>query len=176
MGQLTDEDRAQLAQMNKEIAKVKEFMGGPEDGDYQAIVKEFDFFPKRDGSDLFLKTVLTIQLDPKWTGCDVETIHSLKNPDRAESLYRHLTGLGLGSIDLTNIDRELQAALDVPVRIAVKRGSNIDPNTNEPYVSVYVNERLGPPIRGNGSDLPSDVPSVMAPDDGHPFTDDDIAF
>ena len=170
MGQIPDDMRGALAAMGKQIQREREFEDGPPDGMYQAIVKEFDFITRRDGSETFLKTVLTIDLDPQWKGCDIETMHSLTNTDRAASLMKHLTGLGCASVDLQNIDTapELRDALDCPVVVAIKRSDRINPQTDKPYVGVYVNERLGGPIPSD-LDMPAPVPSPG-------YTDDDIAF
>lgn len=170
---IADPDR--LAQMTDEFRDAKPIQLDelPEDGDYQAIVEEFDSFESKAG-DLFLKTIMRIAHDPIYEGWKAWTLHNLTDPERFGWLKKHLTALGADvdalEADFSKLDDVLRAVLDVPVEIAIRTSKNKDSNGNN-YRNCYVNGRLGGPITG---DLPDqqetfDVAPADDPDESIPF-------
>lgn len=156
----------------------------PEDGDYQALVQSFDFFEARD--QVFLKTVLVVQHDDVYEGREVECVHNLEDPDRLHWAKKHLRTLGLPDLDdLGDLETQLHEVLDVPVAITIKTSDRINESTGERYRNVYVNEKLGPPLRAE----PATAPAAPEPEQeqlavggGQPsggagaIADDDIPF
>lgn len=131
----------------------------PPDGDYQALVKRFDFFESKAGQ-AFLKTEMEVVHDPHYSGREASVVHNLEDPDRINYLKRHLAILGadVDALDLRLVrpgSVVLEALCDTPVEITVKTSDRTDKDGN-PYRNVYVNRRLGDPVR-------SDVPISMEP-------------
>lgn len=147
----------------------------PPDGDYQALVKRFDFFESKTTNHAFLKTELEVVHDPQYTGREASVVHDLEDPDRVNWLKRHLAILGadVESLDLRQVrpgSELLEALCDTPVEITVKTSDRLDKD-NKPYRNVYVNRKLGDPIR---SDVPAPRESA-APAAGAVY-DDKIPF
>lgn len=147
----------------------------PPDGDYQALVKRFDFFESKSGQ-AFIKTELEVVHDAHYTGREASVVHNLEDPDRIGYFKRHLALLGanVDDLDLRQVrpgSPLLEDLCDTPVEITVKTSDRLDKDGN-PYRNVYVNRRLGDPIRSDIPAVPSaDVPSggAVAPDDNIPF-------
>lgn len=143
----------------------------PPDGDYQALVRGFDFFEARDH--IFLKTELEVANHPDHAGRRAETVHDLEDPNRIEWLKKHLATLGadVNGLDLTQVrpgSPLLLALCDTPVEIKVKTSDKRDKDGNY-YRNVYVNKRLGDPLR---SDVPAPSPEPV----GAAVKDDEIPF
>ncbi len=158
----------------------------PPDGDYQAIVDSFDHFESQKG-ELFLKTILKIELDPEYAGRQVEIIHNLTDPERLNRLKGHLQTLGLNpdEIEFSQLMSALHDVLDVPVLVRIKTGKMKTDGSGEHWRSAYVNRRLGEPLRKNpaktgASDVPTgrDPSGDPGPEDGDPglTPDSDIPF
>jgi hypothetical protein len=139
----------------------------PPDGDYQGLVRRFDFFEATNTSGhAFLKTEIEIALHPEYTGREVETVHDLEDPERIGWLKKHLAALGVNvesdDFDITQVrpgSELLASLLDVPVAFVIKTGTRINEKTGKPYRSVYVNERLGGPMPAPSSQAAADVPA-----------------
>jgi hypothetical protein len=145
----------------------------PPDGDYQALVRRFDFFEAKASGQAFLKTELEVANHPEHAGRSAETVHNLEDPAKIEYLKRHLATLGadVEQLDLREVrpgSPTLEALCDTPVEITIKTSDKTDRDGN-PYRNVYVNKRLGDPLR---SDVPMDttpsLPTVPA-DEPIPF-------
>lgn len=146
----------------------------PPDGDYQALVKRFDFFESKAGQ-AFIKTELEVVHDATYNGREASVVHNLEDPERINWLKRHFATLGadVDNLDLRQVrpgSELLAGLLDTPVEISIKTSDRKDKDGN-PYRNVYVNRRLGEPIR-------SDVPAVHEPavPAGDPVPDDKIPF
>lgn len=168
-----------LAGLNTDWQDAKTFNKvWPPDGDYQALVHRFDFFEGGAANHAFLKTELEVQHDDEWQGTSVETIHDLEDPDRLGFLKQHLHVLGLDLDDFSQLEVRLSEVLDVPVQIRIKTSDKKN-SDGEHYRNVFVNERLGGPVR-SGGDVPPDMdgldPEFAAAGADHPFDDDDIKF
>lgn len=145
----------------------------PPDGEYQAVVKKFDFFESKKSGDAFLKTVLEIAFDREWQGTEVETIHNLTDPEVLESgwLKTHLKRLGadVDELELSAVSpgsELLGSLLDVPVAIAIKTSDRTN-DQGEPYRNVYLNKRLGDPLQGGSTGVaggPMEGGKVQAPE------------
>lgn len=139
-------DLSHLSQFNDAYDKAPAGLNDlPPDGDYQAVVDRFDIFEAKSNNRLYLKTEMTVALGD-YKGWSVDTIHSLDDPDRMSWLKKHLTTLEVDCHDLSKLEDCLVTALDAPVLVAVK--------TKGEYRNVYVNQRLGTPLRA-ASDLES---------------------
>ena len=181
-----------LAALDNDYAKAP--VGGdfelPPDGIYQAVVDRFDTFEPKNGNSagkLLLKTTFKIELDPKYTGKQVDIIHSLEDADKFQWLKKHLQTLGLDpeSFQFSDLMDQLHTVLDVPCELAIVTSDKTNPNTGEPYRNAYLNRRLGDalPSKPKAKRKPkdptqtgaSDVPSSMdpGPEDGDPGMDDD---
>lgn len=141
----------------------------PPDGDYQALVKRFDFFEAKSSGQAFLKTELEIVHDRDYAGREAEVVHNLEDPDRINWLKRHLSTLGadVEGLDLRQVrpgSQLLEALLDTPVEITIKTSDRRDKDGN-PYRNVYVNRKLGEPI--------TDVPVTADPVPAGAATDPD---
>jgi hypothetical protein len=159
----------------------------PPDGEYQTLVHEFDFFEGGDPKQAYMKMRLQVVHHPEQAGRFCEIVYTLEDPDRISYLRRDLARLGE---DTSRFDlaRELTTGalqarlLDTPVLVRVKTGSKLNPKTGTPYVSVYVQRRLGDPDRSARRDLErtgaSDVPEPAANEFVHPNQTslDDIPF
>lgn len=136
----------------------------PPDGDYQATVLRFDVFDAP-GKGLFLKIVYQIANDNQYAGREVEQVQSLEGgPERLKFTRQTLATLGMdvASTPLSEVypgSAALSALLDVPVDIAVKRSTKTRED-GSPYVNVFLNRRLGGPLRE--SDV-GDDPSFTHP-------------
>jgi hypothetical protein len=151
-----------------------ERVGPAPDGTYQALVNRFDFFESDKSGDAFLKTEFQIEHDEEHAGKTIESIHNLTQPDRLEWLHQHLERLGLQVPNLAELEDYLQGALDVPVEIELKTNEGSD---GKLYQNVYVNKRLGDPIRQR-TDVPADTEGLPAEGKqaARPGGDDDIPF
>lgn len=181
------EDR--LAKMNGAWGAADAAVGGlfepPPDGDYQALVHAFDFFdtPKNGA---FLKIELQVANDATYNGRTAESIFSLEDKDRIGFLKGVLAILGVDveNTPLTEIrpgSGTLNALLDTPVAIRIRRSDKSDKD-GRPYVNVYINQRLGDPIRQGGqarppaSDVPGAKPGEFEPSRGGMVEPDQIPF
>lgn len=142
----------------------------PPDGDYQAIIRAFDFFEQKDSPfNAFLKTELEIALDPQYMGRKVEAIHNLTDPEKLGWLKKYMQTLGVDTeaFELAEVvpgSQLLDSLLDVPVELSIKRSDRINPKTGEKYVNIYVNARLGDKVTDLApSDVPATVPAQAAP-------------
>jgi hypothetical protein len=152
-----------------------------EDGDYQVIVERFDTFTNKAKTALFLKAELKIANDREYDGQVMEKVWELDNPDRMGYLKRDLRTMGLNPDDddfsFGNLLTELESVLDVPLMVAVVTSDRMNEKTNEYYRNIYINQRLGAPLRRDdvertgASDVPATVPagSGVADDDDIPF-------
>jgi hypothetical protein len=146
----------------------------PPDGDYQTLVHEFDFFEGGQPKQAYLKIRFQVQHHPEHAGRFCESVYSLEDPDRLDFLKSDLAKLvgrdaveGLNfAVDLLPGSDFLESLLDVPVLVRVKTGTKINPRTEKPYVSIYLQQRLGDPVHGatppgrlptSGSDVPNDT-------------------
>jgi hypothetical protein len=149
----------------------------PPDGEYQTLVHEFDFFEGGDPKQAYMKIRFQVVHHPEQAGRFCEIVYTLEDPDRISYLRRDLARLGE---DTSRFDLAcelttgaLQARLlDTPVLVRVKTGTKINPKTGTPYVSVYVQRRLGDPNRSARRDLErtgaSDVPGAAPGEFVHP--------
>jgi len=150
-----------------------------DDGVYQTVIKDFDFFEGKNGVNagkFFIKTVFEIRHDRKFNGAEESSIHNLEDPEKFNYLKRHFLKLGvdvdtLPMAELRPGSDTLRGLLDVPVEIAVKTSDAKDINGVN-YVNTFVNQRLGDSL---GSDVTpqSLLDSVAKPaetaDDSVPF-------
>lgn len=148
----------------------------PPDNDYQTLLHEFDFFEGGTPKQAFMKMVFTIVHDDDWAGLPLEKVYGLEDPERIGYLKADLYRLGVDTekLDLATAisTGELQASLlDTPTLIRVKRGNKINPKTNQPYVGVYIQQKLGEPVRrvaGPERTGQSDIPETGEKDFVHP--------
>ena len=166
----------------------------PPDGDYQALVHEFDFFEGGTPKQAYLKIRFQVQHHPEHAGRFAEIVYSLEDPERIGYLKAGFAKLiGTDAANRMNIAVDclpgselLESLLDVPVLIRVKTGNRINQKTGKPYVGVYIEQRLGDQQQRPKEDPlpwdeknPSDVPAPAQgefehpKDDGadHPFDD-----
>lgn len=135
----------------------------PPDGEYQCVVDRFDVFEGKTDGKLYLRIEMSVAVGEK-QGWPISKLHSLEDPKRFGFLKADLDVLGVMPESLADLQEALHGALDVPVLLAVK--------TKGDYRNVYLNQRLGGPIRG---DLP--VPEGFAPRQTVPTTaDEDLPF
>lgn len=183
------EDR--LAAMDGDFKKAKEPSAGggswmpEEDGDYQVIVERFDTFTSKDKTALFLKAELKIANDREYDGQVMEKVWPLDDPDKLGYLKRDLRTMGLepdaDDFSFGNLLTELEQVLDVPLMVAVVTSNRLNEKTNEYYRNIYINQRLGAPLRQQDvertgrSDVPAEAPPTRAPQTV-PDDDDDIPF
>lgn len=143
----------------------------PEDGDYQALVKGFEFFESKKNV-AYLKAVLEVTLDQQYSGWEVPKIWQLEpRADQSQEQWRKslsflkgdLRTLGIPSdTPLTEIrpgSQVLNEILDVPVAIAVRTSDRVK-DDGTPYRNVYINERLGGPLR-SGGEVPADTSDLQ---------------
>jgi hypothetical protein len=177
----------QLAALNSDFKAAKEPSKGggswmpEEDGDYQVIVERFDTFTRKDKSRIFLKAELKIANDREYDGQVMEKVWELDNPDRFGYLKSDLRTMGLNPDDedfsFGNLLTELEQVLDVPLMVAVVTADRMNEKTGEYYRNIYINQRLGAPLRKQDvertgtSDVPATVPAgpAVADDDDIPF-------
>lgn len=151
-----------------------------EDGTYQTVIKDFDFFEGKNGQAagmLFIKTIFEIRHDSKYNKAEVSAIHNLEDPERYSWLKRHFDKLGVDvdAIEATELrpgSDTLKSLLDVPVEIAVKSSDKLDAN-GVPYQNVYVNQRLGDSL---GSDVTTPEMLTGVANTSGNTTDEDIPF
>ena len=178
------EDR--LAALDGDFKQAKEPSKGggswmpEEDGDFQVIVERFDTFTSKDKSSLFLKAELKIANDRQYDGQVMEKVWPLDDLDKLGYLKRDLRTMGLSPDDddfsFGNLLTELEQVLDVPLMVAVVTSDRVNEKTGENYRNLYINQRLGAPLRKHDvertgkSDIPTEVPVGAGSDD------DDIPF
>jgi hypothetical protein len=131
----------------------------PPPGDYEGLVHEFDFFEGGTPKQAFVKVRLQVQGENQYAGRFAEIVNSLEDPERLgflKSLFNTLAGDDLGQAvlgrqyRLTDVAPEtdfLISLLDVPVRFRVVASKKLNEETGKPYLNVYLNERLGQPVR-----------------------------
>jgi hypothetical protein len=140
----------------------------PPDGDYQCVIDRFDFVESQKNGRLYLKTLMSVAAGPL-KGRRVSCLHDLEDPDRLKYLKKHLSVLEVEPVSLRHLEAELHKALDVPVLVAVK--------TNGEFRNVYVNQRLGAPIRQSDvTDPPPLIGGVPQPQSTNAIAGDDIPF
>lgn len=115
----------------------------PPDGDHQGIVEAFDFLTSQKNGRDYLKTVFT--LTGEFQGRQVSTLHEISE-ERIDMLKRHLLALEVAPENLDDLSGALRTALDVPVRLRVKTAAKLR-DDGTPYRNLYVEQRLGDPIR-----------------------------
>lgn len=164
-------DLSRLADMNDPFKAAEVNEGGfkdetPPPGTYQGLIDSFDFIEAGPNSKtpgvLYLKTVIKT-IGGEYDGNEATTLHSLEDPDRFDWLKTHLERLGLETtdLDLTMLETSLSALLDVPIVFAV-----VDSHSGgKEYRNVYVNERIGDPMRAEP------VGDAGPPDADHPYGD-----
>lgn len=177
------EDR--LKALDSDFKKAKEPAAGggswmpEEDGDYQVIVERFDTFSNKDKTSLFLKAELKIANDRDYDGQVMEKVWPLDDPEKMGYLKRDLRTMGLNPDDddfsFGNLLIELRSVLDVPLMVAVVTSNRVNEKTGENYRNIYLNQRLGAPLRRNDvertgkSDIPATVPPTAGDDDEDPI-------
>jgi hypothetical protein len=68
----------------------------PPDGEYQALIHEFDFIEQKDPPHaVFLKVTFQVDNDPEFSGRRVDTLFSLEDPERIKWLKSFLARLGV---------------------------------------------------------------------------------
>lgn len=139
----------------------------PPDGDYQFTVYSFDFIDTTSHG-AFLKTELQVASGPH-QGKVTSTMHSLEDPDRFGYLKAHLALLSadVDNLALSDIhpgSSVLEALLDTPVEGTVKRSKKLRED-GTPYVNVYVNKRLGEPLRKDMPPMPNGAQEQLPPSD-----------
>jgi hypothetical protein len=178
-----EQDRLAALEADFKAAKEPQKGGGSwmpdEDGDYQVIVERFDTFTSKDKSRLFLKAELKIANDREHDGQVMEKVWELDNPERMGYLKADLRTMGLSPDDddfsFGNLLNELEQVLDVPLMVAVVTSNRVNEKTGENYRNIYLNQRLGAPLRRNDvertgkSDVPATVPPTADDDDGDPI-------
>ena len=169
MTQINDlEER--LGAMNSSWQQAKSDGGGfgdtIEDGVYQAIVDRWDWFERKSDGHAFLKVELKIAHNQLEGGKTAETVWDLEDPSRIGYLKRDLATLGLEVEDYSQLEKQLATLLDVPVEIKLVSKQKGD----RTFQNVYINDRLGDPMR---SDLPTEP--IERPVAAHK-SDDDIPF
>lgn len=169
MTQTAQEWQERLARHENAYNEAEVAEGGmyvdPPDGDYQGTVYAFDFIDT-DKHGAFLKTEIQVAAGPH-EGRITSTMHSLEDPERYGFLKAHLALLG---IDIENTPLRmlhpgspvLEEVLDVPIEFTIKRSQKVNEKTGQPYVNLYVNKRLGGPMRAVGE--------ATSPDDQQQFT------
>lgn len=164
----------------------------PPDGEYQALIHNFDFIesnetPKR----IYLKVTYQIDNEAEYSGRRVDTLFGLEDPDRIKWLKSWLARLiGAERVEQTPITDVrpssplLNELLDVPVLIKVKRSDRAVDNEGNPRVNIYLQQRLGDSLNGQLlARKSSDVTQQPSLDDFAPAVgrsaindDDDIPF
>jgi hypothetical protein len=112
----------------------------PPDGTYQALVRAFDDFEGKDGTE-YVKTIFDIT-GPSHEGMPVEIINAKNVPERLGFLKEHfyLLGADVDSLGLDDIGPGSQARaelLDVPVELTVKTSKKTDAS-GQPYRNAYL--------------------------------------
>lgn len=188
-----------LARQQEEYANVPAASNGepdelPPDGDYQALVRAFDFFESKAGTAYF-KIELEIALDPEYKGRSVDVIRQLEpRLEQDQESWRKQLSFLKGDLKTLGVPVDtplteirpgsdvLRAVLDVPVEIAIRTSQSINQKTGQPYRNVYINERLGEPMRAGGGDVPPDTSglpqqqTLAAPAAAAAGNDNDIPF
>lgn len=168
-----------LAEIQERLKGMDEIYNNPEEGlpsgDFQAIIKRFDFFMgKRDG-DAYMKTVLEIKHDPVHEGTEVEAIHNLTARDKVSWTRKYLATIGYEG-DVSSLVDGLEDYVGLPLSITVTVSDRINSFTGDPYLNVWVNQRLGE-LHGPVSDVAddSDIEALKAQTKTSP-ADDSIPF
>jgi hypothetical protein len=161
-----------------------EFDNTPPLGDHQTLVHEYDFFQGGDPRQEFMKIRFQVQ-HSEHAGRMIEKVYSIETEDGVAFLKAdlHRMGVDVSAFQLSSIvDGTLQEqTLDLPLLLRVKEGTKQNPKTGKPYVSVYIQQRLGDPVRGKRDALPttgSDVPGATGDEFVHPQQGnlDDVPF
>jgi hypothetical protein len=145
-------------------------------GDFQAVIKRFDFFMGKSDGDAYLKTVLEIKHDPEHEGMEVEAIHNLTAKDKIKWTRKFLATIGYEG-DISSLVDGLEEYVGLPVSITIKVSDRINSFTGDPYLNVWVNQRLGE-VHGPVSDVTDDedVQALKAQSTSPYTADDDIPF
>lgn len=143
------------------------------EGEYEGEVTDFDFFENRDGTELFLKTEITVRVPRDYNDQTVEVINSLSHPERVRYSKELLSKLG---VDVTALD---MGDLIPKLREVVGSGVGFKVAHNErngkTYQNVYVNDLLfGPAQVAPPSDVPADMDGLKTPE--QPPVDPELGF
>lgn len=145
----------------------------PPDGTYQGTVFAFDFIDT-DTAGAFLKIEVQVA-NGEQAGKVTGELFALEDKDRLQYTKGALSVIG---VDVENTPLSqihpgspvLEAVLDTPIEFTVKRSGSNPKRDGAPYVNVYLNKRLGGPLRANdqqqlpaSQEHPSDVPGDEAP-------------
>lgn len=153
----------------------------PPDGDYQTLLHEFDFFEGGQPKQAFLKMRFQVVHNEEYAGRFCETVYPLEDEERIGYLKRDLKTLGADMdsfrlVDCVPDSPFLIGLLDTPTLIRVKTGSKINEKTGKPYVSVYIEQKIGDaPQRRSArdmarrEDLPERTGQSDVPDDTSDF-------
>lgn len=121
----------------------------PPDGEYQALINEFDFIEQNDPPHAaFLKVVFQVDNDPEYSGRLVDTLFALEDPERVKWLKSFFARLGV-NVEQTPITEIrpgsalLNGLLDTPVLIKVKRSEKSFDRDGSPRVNIYLQQKLG---------------------------------
>jgi hypothetical protein len=145
-------------------------------GDFQAVIKRFDFFMGKSDGDAYLKAVLTIKNDPDFDGTDVESIFNLTDRNKIKWTRKFLATIGYDG-DISSLIDGLEEYAGLPVSITIQVSDRINSFTGDPYLKVWVNQRLGE-VHGPVSDVTDDedVQALKAQSTSPYTADDDIPF
>lgn len=149
-------DFTEIQERLKGMDEIYANMGeGLPSGDFQAIIKRFDFFMgKRDG-DAYMKTVLEIKHDPEYEGVEVEAVHNLTARDKVSWTRKYLATIGYEG-DVSSLVDGIEDYVGLPLSITVNVSDRINPFTGDPYLNVFVNQRLAE-LHGPVSDVTDDA-------------------
>jgi hypothetical protein len=158
----------------------------PPDGTYQVLIRRWDFFESKAGV-AYLKLESEVALDPEYQGRSVDKIWNLEpRANQSQDQWRQSLSFLKGDLKTIGVPPEtplteirpgsavLEAVLDVPLQIVIKTSEKTDADGN-PYRNVYINERLGGPMRST-ADVPADTADFGPPPAGHAAADEDIPF
>jgi hypothetical protein len=152
----------------------------PPDDDYQTLLHEYDFFEGGDPKQAYMKIRFQVQHHPEYAGRFCEKIYSIETEDGVGYLKSDLHRLGVDteSFQLTDIasGKLQEQTLDLPVLIRVKRPPGKTNKRGEQVVNVWIQQRLGDPVRG--AQKTSDVPGAQGDEFVHPDQGklDDVPF
>jgi hypothetical protein len=120
--------------------------------------------------------VLTIKNDPDFDGTDVESIFNLTDRNKIKWTRKFLATIGYDG-DISSLIDGLEEYAGLPVSITIQVSDRINSFTGDPYLKVWVNQRLGE-VHGPVSDVTDDedVQALKAQSTSPYTADDDIPF